>query len=110
MNTFQLWQKKLQEVFLSAKNTNNYYEKKIFKTDPFKSLDTEGVGKLIMVSLRLARKVNPNIELGICGEHGGDPKSIEFCHKIGLNYVSTSPYRVPTAILAAAQAVIKDED
>ena len=89
---------------------NNYYEKKIFKTDPFKSLDTEGVGKLIMVSLRLARKVNPNIELGICGEHGGDPKSIEFCHKIGLNYVSTSPYRVPTAILAAAQAVIKDED
>ncbi len=87
---------------------NDYYDKKIFKTDPFKTIDTEGVGKLIMVSLRLARKVNPHIELGICGEHGGDPKSIEFCHKIGLNYVSTSPYRVPTAILAAAQAKIKE--
>ena len=85
----------------------DYYDKKIFASDPFKTIDTEGVGKLMMVSKQLARNVNPNIELGVCGEHGGDPKSIEFFNKIGLDYVSCSAYRVPLAILASAQAVIK---
>ena len=85
----------------------DYYDKKIFASDPFKTIDTEGVGKLMMVAKQLARNVNPNIELGVCGEHGGDPKSIEFFNKIGLDYVSCSAYRVPLAILASAQAVIK---
>lgn len=85
----------------------DYYDKKIFINDPFKTIDTEGVGKLMVVAKQLARNVNPNIELGVCGEHGGDPKSIEFFNKIGLDYVSCSAYRVPLAILAAAQAVIK---
>ena len=85
----------------------DYYDKKIFASDPFKTIDTEGVGKLMMVAKQLARNVNPNIELGVCGEHGGDPKSIEFFNKIGLDYVSCSAYRVPLAILASAQAIIK---
>lgn len=88
---------------------NDYYEKGIFQKDPFKTIDEEGVGKLIMVAIKLAKSVNPNIELGICGEHGGNPESVEFCHKIGLNYVSCSPYRVPVAILAAARAALKEK-
>lgn len=88
---------------------NDYYEKGIFQKDPFKTIDKEGVGKLIMVAIKLAKSVNPNIELGICGEHGGNPESVEFCHEIGLNYVSCSPYRIPVAILAAARAALKEK-
>ena len=91
----------------SGKFLNDYYEKRIFETDPFKSIDQKGVGQLVGLGVELGKKGNPNIELGICGEHAGDPTSIEFFHKIGLNYVSCSPYRVPTARLAAAQAAIK---
>jgi len=87
----------------------DYYQKGIFKKDPFKTIDKEGVGKLIMVGTALAKKSNPYIELGICGEHGGDPESIEFFSKIGLNYVSCSPYRVPVAILAAARAAVEEK-
>ncbi len=86
----------------------DYYKKGIFKKDPFKTIDTEGVGKLIIVAKKLALKVNPSIELGVCGEHGGDPLSIKFFHEVGLDYVSCSPYRVPIAILASAQAAIGD--
>lgn len=86
---------------------NDYYEKKIFESDPFAHLDQKGVGKLIQMATELGRSVRPDIKLGICGEHGGDPASIEFCHRTGLNYVSCSPYRVPIARLAAAQAAIK---
>ena len=85
----------------------DYYDKKIFESDPFAHLDQKGVGKLIEMATKLGRSTRPNIKLGICGEHGGDPASIEFCHRVGLNYVSCSPYRVPIARLAAAQAAIK---
>ena len=91
----------------SGKFLNDYYNKRIFETDPFASIDQKGVGQLIQLAVELGKQANPNIELGICGEHAGDPASIEFCNKIGLNYVSCSPYRVPTARLAAAQAAIK---
>ena len=84
-----------------------YYEKKIFESDPFARLDQNGVGKLVRIAAELGKSTRPDIKLGICGEHGGDPSSIEFCHRIGLNYVSCSPYRVPIARLAAAQAAIK---
>lgn len=84
----------------------DYYDKKIFESDPFAHLDQRGVGKLIKMATELGRSTRPNIKLGICGEHGGDPASIEFCHRVGLNYVSCSPYRVPIARLAAAQAAI----
>ena len=80
---------------------------KIFEIDPFVSLDQNGVGELIKIASEKGRKTNKNIKLGICGEHGGDPKSIEFCSKVGLNYVSCSPFRVPIARLTAAQAEIK---
>ena len=90
-----------------ARFLNTYYEKGIFKNDPFKTIDKNGVGKLMIVASKLARQIKPEIELGICGEHGGDAESIKFCHKIGLNYVSCSPYRVPVAILAAAQASLE---
>ena len=93
----------------AASFLNDYYDKKIFNFDPFKTIDQNGVGKLMIVAKKLAKKTNPQIELGICGEHGGDERSIEFCHKIGLNYVSCSPYRVPEAILAAARAAIRGE-
>ena len=86
-----------------------YYQNKIFESDPFARLDTVGVGKLMKMAVELGRKTRPNLHCGICGEHGGDPSSIEFCHKIGLNYVSCSPYRVPIARLAAAQAAIKQK-
>ncbi|MEG1994006.1 MAG: putative PEP-binding protein, partial [Oscillospiraceae bacterium] len=85
-----------------------YYDKKIYESDPFAKLDQNGVGKLVKMAADLGRQTRPDIKLGICGEHGGDPSSVEFCHKIGLSYVSCSPYRVPIARLAAAQAAIKD--
>ncbi len=83
-----------------------YYDTKIFENDPFARLDQTGVGKLMEMSIKLGKPVNPNLHIGICGEHGGDPTSVEFCHKIGLDYVSCSPFRVPIARLAAAQAAI----
>lgn len=87
----------------------DYYDKKIFESDPFAHLDQRGVGKLVKMATELGRSTRPNIKLGICGEHGGDPASIEFCHRVGLNYVSCSPYRVPIARLAAAQAAVRDK-
>ncbi len=86
-----------------------YYDKKIFENDPFAKLDQKGVGKLMEMSIKLGKPVNPKLHVGICGEHGGDPTSVEFCHKIGLDYVSCSPFRVPIARLAAAQAAIKSK-
>ena len=85
-----------------------YYDKKIYESDPFARLDQVGVGKLVCMAAKMGRETNPDIHLGICGEHGGDPTSVEFCHKVGLDYVSCSPFRVPIARLAAAQAAIKD--
>ena len=90
----------------SGKFLNDYIENKIFDIDPFISID-DGVGELIEIASKRGKKQNKKIKLGICGEHGGDPKSINFCSKIGLNYVSCSPYRVPVARLAAAQAQLK---
>ncbi len=89
--------------FLSA-----YYESKIYESDPFARLDQNGVGQLIQLAAAKGRATRPDIKLGICGEHGGDPSSVEFCHKVGLNYVSCSPFRVPIARLAAAQAALQD--
>ncbi len=86
-----------------------YYDKKIYENDPFARLDQEGVGKLVKMAVELGKKARPDIHLGICGEHGGDPSSVEFCHNIGLQYVSCSPFRVPIARLAAAQAAIKEK-
>ena len=85
-----------------------YYDKKIYENDPFAKLDQVGVGKLVKMAATMGREANPDIHLGICGEHGGDPASVEFCHKVGLDYVSCSPFRVPIARLAAAQAAIKE--
>jgi pyruvate,orthophosphate dikinase len=84
-----------------------YLEKKILKADPFEVLDQDGVGQLVRMGVEKGRSVNPNLKIGICGEHGGEPSSIEFCNRVGMNYVSCSPYRVPIARLAAAQAVLK---
>ena len=86
-----------------------YYDKKIYENDPFAKLDQVGVGKLVKMAAELGRQTRPDIKLGICGEHGGDPSSVEFCHNVGLTYVSCSPFRVPIARLAAAQAAIKNE-
>ena len=91
----------------SGKFLNDYINNKIFEVDPFVSLDQNGVGELIKIASSKGRQNNKNLKLGICGEHGGDPKSIEFCSKVGLNYVSCSPFRVPIARLTAAQAEIK---
>ena len=91
----------------AGKFLNAYYDKKIFENDPFAKLDQDGVGKLMKTAIKLGKPVNPNLHIGICGEHGGDPSSVEFCHNIGLNYVYCSPFRVPIARLAAAQAAIK---
>ncbi|MDD5791959.1 MAG: pyruvate, phosphate dikinase [Erysipelotrichaceae bacterium] len=91
----------------AAKFLGSYYDAKIYEQDPFQKLDQRGVGKLVKMAAELGRSTRPDIKLGICGEHGGDPASIEFCHKTGLSYVSCSPYRVPIARLAAAQAAIK---
>ena len=87
-----------------------YYDKKIFENDPFAKLDQTGVGKLMEMAIKLGKPANPKLHCGICGEHGGDPTSVEFCHKIGLDYVSCSPFRVPIARLAAAQAAISNRD
>jgi len=89
---------------------SHYYDKKIYEQDPFARLDQNGVGKLVTMACKLGKQTRPNIKLGICGEHGGDPSSIEFCHKAGLSYVSCSPFRVPIARLAAAHAAIKEKN
>ncbi|MCD8362668.1 MAG: pyruvate, phosphate dikinase [Lachnospiraceae bacterium] len=94
----------------SGKFLDSYYKEKIYESDPFAKLDQEGVGKLVKLAADLGRKTRQDIKMGICGEHGGDPSSVEFCHKVGLNYVSCSPYRVPIARLAAAQAAINEEE
>ena len=91
----------------AGKFLNDYYTKNIFEADPFAKLDQNGVGKLVKMAADFGRKTRPDISLGICGEHGGEASSIEFCHNVGLNYVSCSPFRVPLARLAAAQAAIK---
>ena len=93
----------------AGKFLDSYYENKIYEQDPFARIDQKGVGKLVKMAVELGKKVRPDIKLGICGEHGGDPSSVEFCHNIGLTYVSCSPFRVPIARLAAAQAAIKEK-
>ncbi|MBQ2473867.1 MAG: pyruvate, phosphate dikinase, partial [Ruminococcus sp.] len=93
----------------AGKFLNAYYDTKIFENDPFAKLDQTGVGKLMEMALKLGKPVNPKLHVGICGEHGGDPSSVEFCHKIGLDYVSCSPFRVPIARLAAAQAAVNEK-
>ena len=92
----------------AGKFLDAYYENKIFENDPFAKLDQKGIGFLMQTALRLGKEANPSLHTGVCGEHGGDPSSVEFCHKIGLDYVSCSPFRVPIARLAAAQAAIAD--
>jgi pyruvate,orthophosphate dikinase len=87
----------------------DYVEKKILPIDPFQALDQEGVGELVRIGIEKGRKTRKKLKVGICGEHGGEPSSIEFCHKVGMNYVSCSPYRVPIARLAAAHAAMNDE-
>ena len=86
----------------------SYYEKQIFDNDPFERIDQVGVGKLVDMACKLGRATRPDIHLGICGEHGGEPSSVDFCHRVGLDYVSCSPFRVPIARMAAAQAQIKN--
>ena len=93
----------------AGKFLGSYYENKIYESDPFAKLDQTGVGKLMEMAIKLGREANPKLHIGICGEHGGDPSSVEFCDRIGLDYVSCSPFRVPIARLAAAQAAIKDK-
>ena len=92
----------------AGKFLDAYYERKIYEFDPFAHLDQHGVGRLVKMAVELGRQTRPDIKLGICGEHGGDPVSVEFCHNIGLEYVSCSPFRVPIARLAAAQAAIRN--
>ena len=91
----------------AGKFLDSYYKAKIYESDPFARLDQEGVGQLVKMAVEKGRSTKADLKCGICGEHGGDPSSVEFCHKIGLNYVSCSPFRVPIARLAAAQAAIK---
>ena len=93
----------------AGKFLGSYYDAKIYESDPFVKLDQVGVGSLMKTAVKLGKSVRPDLHCGICGEHGGDPSSVEFCHQIGLDYVSCSPFRVPIARLAAAQAAIKDE-
>nr|WP_243764176.1 pyruvate, phosphate dikinase [Bittarella massiliensis (ex Durand et al. 2017)] len=93
----------------AGKFLDYYYDNKIYESDPFAHLDQKGVGKLVEMAAKLGRQTRPDIHLGICGEHGGDPTSVEFCHRVGLDYVSCSPFRVPIARLAAAQAALKDK-
>ena len=93
----------------AGKFLNDYYEKQIFESDPFARVDQEGVGELIRIAVEKGKSVRPDIHLGICGEHGGDPSSVDFCHRTGLTYVSCSPFRVPIARLAAAQAAINNK-
>jgi len=92
----------------SGRFLKRYVELGIYDNDPFQTLDRNGVGELVRIAVEKGRKIRPDIKLGICGEHGGDPNSIEFCHNVGLDYVSCSPYRVPVARLAAAQAQIRN--
>jgi len=92
-----------------TKFQQEYKDKKIFAADPFAVLDQEGVGKLVKMAVELGRKTRPDLEIGICGEHGGEPSSVQFCYRVGMNYVSCSPYRVPIARLAAAQAAISGD-
>ena len=92
----------------AGKFLDSYYSTKIYESDPFAKLDQTGVGKLVEMGVELGKQTRPDIKLGICGEHGGDPASVEFCHKVGLTYVSCSPFRVPIARLAAAQASIRE--
>ena len=91
----------------AGKFLNSYYDMKIYESDPFARLDQNGVGKLVQMAVEKGKQGRANIKLGVCGEHGGDPSSVEFFHKVGLEYVSCSPFRVPIARLAAAQAAIK---
>ena len=93
----------------AGKLLGSYYENKIYEQDPFARLDQVGVGKLVEMAVEKGKTTRPDIKLGICGEHGGDPSSVEFFHKVGLTYVSCSPFRVPIARLAAAQAAIKNK-
>ena len=93
----------------AGKFLDAYYDRKIYENDPFARLDQHGVGKLVEMAAKLGRATRPDLHLGICGEHGGDPASVTFCHDIGLDYVSCSPYRVPIARLAAAQAAIREK-
>ena len=90
----------------TGKFLDAYYDAKIYENDPFAKLDQKGVGKLMEMAIALGKEANPNLHIGICGEHGGDPSSVEFCNELGLNYVSCSPFRVPIAKLSAAQAAI----
>ena len=92
----------------AGKFLGSYYENKIYESDPFARVDQIGVGKLVQMAAKLGRATRPDLHLGVCGEHGGDPSSVEFFHKVGLDYVSCSPFRVPIARLAAAQAAIKE--
>ena len=91
----------------ASKFLNDYYDKNIFENDPFATIDEAGVGLLVKMAVDKGKSVRKDISLGICGEHGGDPKTIDFCNRVGLTYVSCSPYRIPVARLAAAQAAIK---
>ena len=93
----------------AGKFLDDYYTQKIYESDPFAKLDQDGVGKLGKMAVELGRQTRPDIKLGICGEHGGDPSTVEFCDSLGLNYVSCSPFRVPIARLAAAHAVVKSK-
>jgi len=93
----------------AGKFTKIYLEKKILKEDPFQVLDQEGIGQLVQMGIQKGRQTNKKLEIGICGEHGGEPASVKFCHRVGMNYVSCSPYRVPIARLAAAQVVIEEK-
>jgi pyruvate,orthophosphate dikinase len=92
-----------------VKFSKDYEDRKIFKADPFAVLDQEGVGQLVKISVDKGRSTRPDLEIGICGEHGGEPSSVEFCYRVGMNYVSCSPYRVPIARLAAAQAALSGD-
>ena len=93
----------------AGKFLDSYYQNKIYEQDPFAKLDQNGVGKLVEMAAEKGRATRPNIKLGICGEHGGEPSSVEFCHRAGLTYVSCSPFRVPIARLAAAQATLNNK-
>ena len=93
----------------AGKFLDAYYDAKIYENDPFAKLDQKGVGKLMEMAIALGKEANPNLHIGICGEHGGDPSSVEFCNELGLNYVSCSPFRVPIAKLSAAQAAINQK-
>ena len=103
-----------RHVFLSYSRDDagvflpEYVYKEILPDDPFQTLDQEGVGQLVEIGVQRGRQTKPDLKVGICGEHGGDPRSVEFCHRVGMNYVSCSPFRVPIARLAAAQAAVKE--